>query len=110
MGTTFYNDIKQGTREWCELRYGKVGGTTSSELHVDSDTLLNEMVACRLEPYQHDPGYVSDAMQRGIDLEPEARGQLELHTGEKFIVPGWCESVEVPLIGFSPDGIISSGR
>ena len=110
MKTTIYQNIKQGSLEWHQLRYGKVGGTTSDQLHVNSDTLLNELVAARLEPYIHEPGYTSDAMQRGLDLEPEARAELEKRTGEIFTVPGWCESDEIPLIGFSPDGIISSGR
>jgi len=110
MKTTIHNKIKQGTREWHELRWGKIGGTTSDQLHVHSDTLLNQLVAERLEPYTPEDSYVSNAMQRGLDLEPIAREELEKHTGEKFTVPGWCESVEVPLIGFSPDGIIQSGR
>lgn len=101
-----YHDIIQGTEAWHKLRYGKIGGSTSKGLFVASDTLLYELVSAHLEPFELDEdGYINADMQRGIELEPLARERLEQYTGVKFNVPGWMESVLIPLIGISPDGI-----
>ena len=41
----FRTDIQQKSEEWHKLRVAKVGGSTSSQLHVKSDTLLEQMLA-----------------------------------------------------------------
>jgi len=106
-----YN-LQQQTPEWHELRHGKIGGTTSEQLHTSGDALLNQMIAERVEPF--DPmssqSFVSDAMQRGIDMEPQARAYMEEYLSTKLEVPGWCQSDELDFMGFSPDGITSDYR
>jgi hypothetical protein len=44
-------------------------------------------------------------MMRGIELEPQAKAQLEIYTGLTFLDAGWIQSIENPLLGISPDGI-----
>jgi len=44
-------------------------------------------------------------MQRGIELEPFHRSEIEKYIGCKLLVPGWLQSEELPLLGISPDGI-----
>jgi hypothetical protein len=102
-----YKEIEQGSLEWHNIRYGKVGGSTSKQLHVKSDTLLNELVSCRLEPFDEDAvdGFKSAAMERGNELEPEARAALEVATGLKFEEFGWLEMDGCELMGLSPDGL-----
>jgi len=101
-----YTEISQGTEEWFALKYGKVGGSTSKGLFVPTDTLLLELLAERTEPFtMEDDNYVSGDMQRGIELEPLHRTEIEKYTGIKFNVPGWIQSETIPLIGISPDGI-----
>ena len=39
-----HKEIKQGSIEWHELRWGKIGGTLSSGLFVKSDTLLIDIL------------------------------------------------------------------
>src|SRR5690554_3830321 len=100
-----YKDIEQGSNEWFMLRHGKIGGTRSKQLLVNSDTLLIELIAETVEPFDEDSeDFISDEMQRGMDLEPEARLQLEKYSGLKFNEVGWIQS-EIELIGISPDGL-----
>jgi predicted phage-related endonuclease len=101
-----HHSIIQGSREWHEIKYRKVGGSTSKGLFVNSDTLMLELLAEHTEEFQlEDDSYVSDAMQRGIDLEPLHRSEMEKYIGVKLIQPGWLQSDEVPILGVSPDGI-----
>ena len=97
-------DIIQGTDNWLKFRHGKIGGTRSKGLFIESDTLLFELVSERTEDYVTEEGYLSDAMQRGNDLEPVALDRLSDYTGIDFITAGWLES-DIPNVGISPDGI-----
>lgn len=102
-------DIIQGTSEWHQIRYGKIGGSTSKGLFVDSDTLLDELISARLEPFElDDDPYTSAAMDRGSEYEPMARRALEEYTGISFSECGWLQSEENELLGISPDGINKS--
>lgn len=99
-------DIEQGTEEWYKVRYGKIGGTTSAGLFVNSDTLLLGLLAELTEPIDLDyDSYVSEDMQRGIELEPIARKSLSEYIGVELLQAGWLQSTEHSLLGVSPDGI-----
>lgn len=100
-----YYDLEQRSEEWHLLRVCKVGGSTSSQLHTKSDTLLEQMLAEKAEPYYHEDSFVSDAMQRGVDLEPYAVEAVSDYTGIKFNQCGWIQSSECDLLGISPDAI-----
>lgn len=101
-----YHEITQGSAEWFAIKYRKVGGSTSKGLFVQSDTLLLELLAESTEPFQmEEDGFANDAMQRGIDLEPLHRSEIEKYIGVKLTQPGWIQSLTIPLIGISPDGI-----
>lgn len=98
-------DVPQGSLEWLELRYGKIGGTLSAGLLVESDTLLIEMLSMALEPFELEDAYESPEMVRGTELEPEARKSLIQKTGIEFNECGWLQSETIPILGISPDGI-----
>jgi hypothetical protein len=98
-------DIIQGSEEWHEIRWAKIGGTSSEGLHKKSETLLIKILSERLEEFEPEEGFQNDAMQRGQDLETFAREFLEGYTGLKFIETGWIQSEENELLGMSPDGI-----
>jgi len=101
-----YNNIIQGTEDWFRLKWGKVGGSSSKGLFVPSDTLLIQLLAEHTEEFELDEdNYVSGDMQRGIELEPLHRSEIERYIGVSFNVPGWLESDECALLGISPDGI-----
>ena len=99
-------DIEQGSDRWHEIRYGKIGGTSSKGLFVDSDTLLNNLIACRLESFKLEPpGYENDAMIRGKELEPFGRMELSRKIKIKLTQAGWIQSNDIQIIGISPDSL-----
>lgn len=100
-------DIQQGTEEWHQIKWGKIGGTRAHSLLVDSETLLDELLAEITEEFEYDvlAGYQSDAMTRGIFMEEEARNALAAYTGYEFIQVGWLQSETHPLLGISPDAM-----
>lgn len=102
-----YKDIEQGTSEWHKMKWGKIGGTLSKGLFVDSDTLLIDILSQHIESYNDDEedGFQSLAMIRGKELEPRAIEYIEQYTGIKFHPTGWLQSEENRLLGVSPDGI-----
>jgi len=105
-----YN-MEQRSEDWHKIRYGKIGGTASSGLHVkDGETLLNALVSQRLEPYSETEGFINDAMQRGIDLEPEATVAAEAYLRRRFHQHGWIERSNNPLMGYSPDGLTKARK
>lgn len=102
----FFFDIEQGTDQWHELRHGTIGGTRAKGLFVNSDTLFLELLAEYSEPFdpEDEDSFVSDAMERGKWLEPEARAELSRYTGIDFIECGFIKN-DIPILGISPDGI-----
>lgn len=103
-------DIKQGSPEWLELKYNKIGGTKSKQLFVDSNTLLIDMVGRFLEDYEEEDSFLSSDMERGNDLEPYARKELNKYTGLEFKEVGFLQCEENDLIGISPDGITDDNK
>lgn len=99
------NNIEQGTIEWHEARYRKIGGSTSKGLFVKGDTLMIDLLGQFLEDFEHEDGFVSDAMERGNELEEYAVRALNEYTGLQFNATGWLQCEEIPLLGISPDGI-----
>jgi len=99
--------VIQRSKEWHEIRHAKIGGTSAKGLFVDSDTLAIELTSKIIEGYNDDDddGYTNEAMQRGIDLEPQALLAIEQYSGYKFGEFGWLESDECNLLGLSPDGM-----
>jgi hypothetical protein len=64
-----------------------------------------DVLAEYTEQYQLVDSYSSPAMERGNELEPEALYSLMQYTGIHFNTVGWLQSVDVPLLGISPDGL-----
>lgn len=101
-----YKDIIQGSEEWHKIKHGKIGGTLSKGLFVKSDTLLIDLLSQITEPFEMDyDTFESAEMQRGNELEPLARQQLNEYTGLIFLQFGWLECEENKLLGISPDGL-----
>tara|TARA_R110000782_G_scaffold262533_1_gene354667 strand:+ start:324 stop:968 length:645 start_codon:yes stop_codon:yes gene_type:complete len=100
-----YKEIEQGTIEWFELKWGKIGGTLAKGLFVKSDTLFLEILSQKLEEFEPTDSFTNEAMEHGNINEPFAREYLETYTGIKFEETGWLQNEENELIGISPDGI-----
>jgi len=102
---TFRYDILQGSEDWHELKWRKIGGTRSKGLFVDTDTLLLDMLSEFSEEYESEDGYESSDMLRGKELEPMARKALSDYAGIEFKECGWIQSDTHPILGISVDGI-----
>lgn len=100
-----YKDIEQGSLEWFEIKWGKVGGTLAKGLHVNTDTLFIDILSQNLEEFEPSDGYTSEDMERGSDLEPFAIEYIEKYSGLIFKKSGWLQSEENKYLGISPDGI-----
>lgn len=100
-------NIEQGSTEWKELRHGKIGGSSAKDIFVKElrgSAIFHTICAEKCEPFQEQDEYLSQDMQRGNDLEPFAREELESLTGLKFNVPAWIQS-DIRILGVSPDGL-----
>ena len=100
-----FKEIEQCSLEWHQIKWGKIGGTLSKGLFVNSDTLFLDILSQQLEEFEPSESFTSDAMQHGKDNEPFARAYLNEYTGLEFKETGWLECDENTLLGISPDGI-----
>jgi hypothetical protein len=105
-----YDKLEQKSLDWFEIRWGKIGGTSSKGLHVKGDTLFLDLLSQHIEEFEPSEGFENEHTKRGNDLEPFAIEYLEKYTGEKFKSVGWLQSDENELLGISPDGITEGLR
>ena len=99
-------EIEQGSEEWLKIRYAKIGGTRSTGLFVESETLAIELLGEIIEDIEIDfDSYINSDMQRGNEFEPIARQRLSEYLGINLLECGWLQSKENSLLGISPDGI-----
>jgi len=100
----------QGTTDWLIERIGVVTAsnfskvfTTAGKLSTSRDGLINQLIAENLlqKPTEM---FKSDAMQRGNDLEPEARALAELMLGVDIEEYGLIKMDDYE-IGCSSDGL-----
>lgn len=101
------HDVEQGSFGWLELRLGKITGSRLKKICSTKsldvvDELIDEIETGRV----NDDGYVSEAMQRGTDLEPLAIKVYETMHGVKARRVGFCQSDTMPMVGMSPDALI----
>lgn len=108
---TIHKDIDQGTPEWHALRCGKV---TASRLgavmakgrngapSATRATYMGELIAERLSGVQQD-GFVSAAMQRGKDVEPEARAAYAFYASVDLETVAFVDHPTIAMAGCSPD-------
>ena len=96
----------QGTPEWHIIRSGKFTGSEAQAIASDGaglKTLVIKLVAEILTGKQ-EVGYVNADLQRGKDLESEARCSYELETGNIVTEVGFCKLDG--QVGCSPDGLV----
>ena len=105
------HNIEQGSQEWHAIRYGKIGGSSLKELMVGKElkdsAIFAEILSAQFEPYQEEYQFKSEAMQRGNDLEPQARLFYELLNDVDVVQIGWAE-MDNGIAGISPDGLVGS--
>lgn len=109
-------EMEQGSAEWREIRAGKVTAsrigavmTKPRKGQKESVTRANyraQVVAERLSGKAAPDEYQSWEMRRGTDLEPNARIEYELKTGNDVRTVGFVEHPKIANAGASPDGFI----
>ncbi len=99
--------LKQGSEEWHELKNAKIGGTRAKSVQVKKSiteaVIFDEVMSERNTFFNYEEGFTSEAMQRGIDLEPLAIEEVTKETGVIFKDAGWIGRNDYH--GHSPDGI-----
>ena len=102
---------EQYTSEWWSTRRGLPTAscadkilTPTGKLSTQSRQYMNELIADKLG-YGDPPMEPTAWMQRGIDLEPDARNLYELLTGQSVKQVGFITNDDITA-GCSPDGLI----
>jgi len=103
------HDVEQGSYEWHQIRLGKITSTRLKKvLSKDNLSLVDELIAEEETGLSDDDGFVSEDMQRGIDLEPLAIKEYESMTGNTVTRYGILQSEELPILCQSPDGYVGT--
>jgi len=105
--------MEQSSEAWHEIRLGRFTGTRIKNLMSAKSTLSYKDtitdVAVEILTGVKDESYTNEIMQRGIDLEPEARGHYEQLFECKVDEVGFIEPDESNYsdwAGISPDGLV----
>jgi len=101
------HDCTQGSFEWHQLRLGKITGSRLKKMMAkDNLSLIDELIAEEQVGIADDDEFVSDEMQRGIDMEPLAIQEYSNITGNTVEHPCILQSEDWPILFQSPDGCI----
>ena len=103
-------DIDQRTPEWDALRIGSIGGCAINSVlskgqGKSRQTLLYQLASEILSGVKTD-GFQSQAMQRGIELEPEAREGYEFLAGTQVDQVAIVKPDHPGRVHVSPDGLV----
>lgn len=103
----------QRTDEWFARRAGKFTGSRFADLMAVTKSgpsasrrnLLATLAVERITGACVET-YSNAAMQRGIELEEEARQAYEAHAGTLCVEIDFLDHPSVPMVGVSPDGLV----
>ena len=108
-------DHEQGSPEWLAARLGKPSASMFSKLITQTGKpsssahdYVTELIAERLTG-KSEPFHVTEWMERGTALEPEAREAYEFISGNDVIETGFILDTSFEF-GCSPDGLILEGE
>lgn len=103
-----YHDIPQNSDEWFALRTGKFTASTFKDLFMGKTTQGYQdaiyKVAFERLTNESPESFTNEWMQRGTELEPEARAWYEFERDVKVLNGGFFEYND--WIGASPDGLV----
>ena len=106
-------ELIQGSEQWRSARCGSLGASqvhealarTKSGWGASRENVMAQLVAERLTgiPYE---SYINEAMQRGIDTEPEARAQYAFVADVDVVEVGLIRHPRIERSHCSPDGLV----
>ena len=99
-------DMEQRSDEWFEVKRGKLGASHAQAIQAQGkglDTYILELMA---EYYSNGvtESYTNENMERGNELEAQARAIYELETGNEVQEVGFVAYDS--YVGCSPDGMV----
>jgi len=104
-------ECEQGTPEWLEARLACPSAssfakliTSAGKASAQSDAYINQLVAERITG-ESTFFQITDPMQRGMDLEPQARTAYEMESGNLVDQVGFLKHDTLEA-GASPDGLV----
>lgn len=100
----------QNSDDWQKCRLGKFTASDAQAISANGaglKTLVYKKVA-ELLTQKTEQGYISQAMERGHELEILARNDYELKTDNTVTEVGFCELDE--FTGCSPDGLVGKDK
>ena len=102
-----YN-FEQRTDEWYAIRRGKMSASNAETIIANGKGLETYIYNLMAEYYSsaEKENYINADMQRGIDLEPEAKIEFQFYTGLDIKEVGCVELNDYILA--SPDGLIGN--
>lgn len=107
-----YDKVVQGTDEWKELRWGKIGGSSLKDVMANENkSIVDNAIFSKLQgelmeefdPFEENKATIE--MQRGNELEPIAAEEFSRITGKNIYEIGWAE-LDDKFTGISPDRLI----
>lgn len=109
-----HRDIAQHTPAWYAIKAGKWSASNAATIMGGLDTSgLASLVKDKAWERVYGPvggGFQSAAMDRGNELEPEARAWFEAERGVIVEQVGFVTHATLPNVGWSPDGLHSERR
>lgn len=110
-------DVAQRSPEWFAARCGRLTGSSAGDMLAKVKSgeaagrrnLRVRLVLERLTGHPQEDGYSNDAMERGIEKEPDAMSAYEVLTGLMTWPVGFMAHTEL-MAGCSPDGLVDGGR
>jgi putative phage-type endonuclease len=105
--------MEQGTDAWFQARIGKVTASrvtnimakTKSGYSTSRQNYMMELLCQRLTGAREE-GFTNAAMQRGIDMEPIARGRYEIESDVIVAEIGLVDHPSIENFAASPDGLV----
>ena len=111
-------DIEQGTDEWFQARLGRVSASCFDVLFTPTgkpstgakiENYANKLIAEHLTG-KREESYKSEAMERGNELEAEARLWYEMATNSDVSTCGLVYADDEKTVSCSPDGLIKGDK
>lgn len=103
------HNFDQRTDEWYQIRLGRLTGSDFHTFLGNSETKKNKLLqkaAEKITGESDEEHFVTEDIQRGIDLEDEAILMYEMQTGNTVDKVGFIERDE--FSGCSPDGLVGT--
>lgn len=110
-----YEEIEQGTAAWLKIRSGKATASRIADIMAQgkggapSASRANyraQLIAERLTGEPSEEGYKNAIMERGNELEPQARALYGFHVDEPLSQVAFIDHQTIPMSGASPDCLV----